>query len=298
MALGAAQLANANPLRFYETAMNERLTKRNRRLADLRRAVKDEAFELFYQPQFDLLHNRLLGFEALLRWPHPTEGMIPPSEFIPLLEETGLIVPLGNWILRTAVAQLHAWREADPACASVIMAVNVSAIQLGSSAFHAELRRLLAAELLPAGCLELEITESQLMSFYEQPHEVLRQLKDLGVLLAIDDLGTGYSSLSYLKHFAVDKLKIDKSFVDNIVSDSGDSAIVEATIAMAHKLGMQVIAEGVESAEQAHHLRRLSCDQLQGYHISRPLPAQAAFAFLRAGMGDQTGQDRKTFTMS
>ena len=281
MALGQSLLASGSRLYFYEAAMNERLKKRSQRLADLRLAIQEQAFELHYQPQIALASGRLIGFEALLRWRHPVEGWIPPLEFIGLAEESGLMVPLGNWILRRAASQLLEWRAADPSCAALVMAVNVSAVQLAEYGFQSELQAVLESSGLPPHCLELEITESQLMRVEDKPHELLRQFKALGLLLAIDDFGTGYSSLAYLKHFDVDKLKIDKSFVDHISTGGGDRAIVEATIAMAHKLGLQVIAEGVESAEQTEALRQLGCDQIQGYYISRPLPAAAALDFIR-----------------
>jgi diguanylate cyclase (GGDEF)-like protein len=285
VALGLALNDAVTHLRFYEQAMNDKLLLRARYLDGLRQALQMDSFELYYQPQLDLRTGRLCGFEVLVRWNHPVDGIIPPDEFIGLAEESGLIVPLGDWILKQALSELIQWRSIDPALSSLVMAVNISAVQLAAPDFREKLIRLLAGSGVPAENVELEITESQLMSFFGEPHVVFNQLKDIGIQLAIDDFGTGYSSLSYLKLLAADKLKIDKSFVDNIVSDSDDAAIVEATIAMAHKLGLKVIAEGVEVIEQADYLRRLACDQIQGYVVSRPLPTDKALEFIFDSLG-------------
>ena len=281
-ALGLAMKTQNNPVRYYERAMDDWLSKRARRLVDLQRALKAQEFELHYQPQLDLLTGRVAGLEALVRWRHPQEGLISPAEFIPLAEESGFIIPLGQWILTRAVTQLVEWRTANPALNSLVMAVNISAAQLISDDLESYLQRLLAHSGLPPDRLELEITESQLMQLSSEPDKLLQRLKSAGVLLAIDDFGTGYSSLSYLKHFAVDKLKIDKIFVDNVAHGADDEIIIEAAIAMAHKLGLVVIAEGVESPEQVDALRRLSCDQIQGYVFSRPLPAGDALQLITA----------------
>jgi len=280
----------AQPLRFYESEMDERLTRRARRLRELRMAVREGDFELHYQAQIELASGRLLGFEALVRWRHPSEGMVPPGEFIALAEESGLMVPLGDWILRTALCQLADWRRSDPALSALVMAVNVSALQMKAGDFCAKVGRALQDAGVPPGALELEITESQLMTFSSEPLAHIRQLNELGVALAIDDFGTGYSSLAYLKHFSADRLKVDKTFVDRLGSDAGDAVIVEATIAMAHKLGMEVIAEGVEVPQQAEVLKALGCDQIQGYLVSRPLPAAAALDFARAAQRVAAGE--------
>ncbi|RQH06910.1 bifunctional diguanylate cyclase/phosphodiesterase [Paraburkholderia dinghuensis] len=280
MALNLAHKSAISDLLFYEQEMNARQLKRIKRPVEMRQAIEEQSFELHYQPQQALNTGRLVGVEALVRWNHAEEGQISPAEFIGLAEESGLIIPLGDWILQRAVTQLAEWRSAHPALSNLVMAVNISAIQLACPDFQDKLVRLLAQSGLPPGNLELEITESVLMSASSEPEKIVRQLKDVGVLLSIDDFGTGYSSLSYLKHLAADKLKIDKSFVDNVISDPDDMAIVEATIAMAHKLGLAVIAEGVESAGQADELERLGCDQIQGYLLSKPMPAGPALEFL------------------
>lgn len=280
VALGLTLNGAGNRVRYYEQTMNDRLAKRTQRLADLHRAIRDKEFELHYQPQHLLKSGQLKGLEALVRWNHPQEGRIPPLEFISLAEESGLIIPLGEWVLEQAVTQLITWRSANPAWSSLVMAVNVSAVQLATSDFAGRLEQLLARSGLPPKNLELEITESQLMQFSSEAEKLIHRIKVTGVQLSIDDFGTGYSSLSYLKYFSVDKLKIDKSFVDHIARGGNDTAIIEATIAMAHKLGLTVIAEGVESAEQAEILKSLLCDEIQGYLLSRPLAAGPAFGYL------------------
>jgi len=289
VALGQVVDETTSYVRFYEGAMNERLLRRASRLAGLRQAIHDESFELHYQPQIELKTGRLVGVEALVRWNHPTEGRIPPVEFISLAEESGLIVPLGEWILRQAAWQLMTWRRQHHAFSNLVMAVNVSAVQLVSADFRAKLEKVLEETGLPPHLLELEITESQLMKFSEKPGDLVRELKALGLQLSIDDFGTGYSSLAYLKHLAVDKLKIDKSFIDNVTASSDDVAIVQATIAMAHKLGLTVIAEGVEIADQVQCLRELACDEIQGYFFSRPLPAAQAQDFILEAARQQSG---------
>jgi diguanylate cyclase (GGDEF)-like protein len=286
VALAQVQSSAPTHLRFYEQAMNERLLQRMRRLSELKRAVRDGGFEQHYQPQVDLRTGRLMGFEALLRWKHPEEGYIPPNEFIGLAEETGLILPLGDWVMRQAMRQLAAWRSAHPQFESLVMAINVSAVQLSADDFIAKLGDALAATGVPANRIELEVTESHLMHLSDRVKDLMQQLKDIGVLLSIDDFGTGYSSLAYLKHLAVDRLKIDKCFVDNLSDGSDDAAIVEATIAMGHKLGLSVIAEGIESKQHLDILQSMGCDQAQGYYVSRPMPASDAEAFaLRAVAG-------------
>jgi diguanylate cyclase (GGDEF)-like protein len=286
VALAQVQSSTPAHLRFYEQAMNERLLRRMRRLSELKRAVREGGFEQHYQPQVDMHTGRLMGFEALLRWNHPEEGTISPGEFIGLAEETGLILPLGDWVMRQAMRQLVAWREAHPAFESLVMAINVSAVQLSAGDFSVKLRDALAATGAPANRIELEVTESHLMHLSDQVKDLMQQLKDIGVHLSIDDFGTGYSSLAYLKHLAVDRLKIDKCFVDNLSDGSDDAAIVEATIAMGHKLGLSVIAEGIESKQQLDILQAMGCDQAQGYYVSRPMPAGDAEAFaLRAISG-------------
>jgi diguanylate cyclase (GGDEF)-like protein len=258
-------------------------TESGRRLtleSHLRRALGQDELFVEYQPKVDLRSGLLAGFEALVRWRHPEYGVIRPDEFIPIAEETGLIVPISDWVLRTAVAQLAQWREAG--LPVVPVAVNLSARQFLQSDVIASVRALLDASNVPPGLLELELTESVSMADPERSVVVMRGLGELGVTLSIDDFGTGYSSFGYLKRLPLDKLKIDKSFVQDMGHSAESLAIVQAIVAMAHRLQLAVIAEGGETADQVAALRKAECDQLQGYYYSRPLPVEACADFIRA----------------
>lgn len=247
----------------------------HRRLAlenELRHAVDRQQLTVYYQPQLDLRTGEIVGFEALLRWLHPERGMVPPAIFIPLAEETGLINRIGDWVLTQACAQARAWHEAG--YRTLQMAVNCSAQQFRREQFIGGIESTLAEYGLPPGCLELEITESVIMQHTEQVLVRLKELHDMGVQLSLDDFGTGYSSLSYLKRFPIQKLKIDQTFVRDITADPDDAAIVTAIIAMAHSLGLQVMAEGVETRQQLAFLKALKCDQAQGYYFSPPVAAE------------------------
>ncbi len=259
-----------NNYSFYMKEMNARARDRLSLEGRLRKAIEQEQFELHYQPQLDLRNNQLIGLEALVRWADPEKGLISPMEFIPLAEETGLIVPLGEWILKRACQQMRAWNGS--ALGGVRVAINLSLRQVKEKNFAALVGEVLAANQLPASQLELELTESVLMEDSDGPGRILDSLKAMGLSLSIDDFGTGYSSLSYLKRFAINSLKIDRSFVRDMEADGNDQAIITAIIAMAHKLNLDVVAEGVETREQALLLRQLNCDQIQGYWLSRPLP--------------------------
>jgi len=257
-------------------------TENGRRLtleSHLRRAIAQDELFVHYQPKVALESNQLAGFEALVRWRHPEFGVIAPDEFIPIAEESGMIVQVGEWVLRTAVAQLVAWRDQGLPLAPV--AVNLSARQF----LHGDVIAMVEAQLsqsgLPAGLLELELTESVSMADPERSVVVMRGLGELGVQLSIDDFGTGYSSFGYLRRLPLDKLKIDKSFVQDMASSAESSAIVQAIVAMAHRLQLAVIAEGVETADQVAALRKAECDQIQGYYYSRPLAAQDCAEFIR-----------------
>jgi len=281
----AKALGRAN-YQFYSEELNRTVTERLTLERKLRQAVERNEFELWYQPQYRTHDGHLIGVEALLRWRHPVDGLIPPDRFIPVCEETGLIVPLGKWVFDTALTQAKRWREAG--FAPLRMSVNVSARQLRDSRIIEELTPLLDRHGVKPGQLEIELTESSVMERPDQAAILLARLKGLGISLAIDDFGTGHSSLAYLKRFPLDRLKIDRSFVADIEDDSNDAAIVSAAISLAHNLGLQVVAEGVETAEQAVMLKHLGCDELQGFHFSRPLPVdeieprlQAAYAHLR-----------------
>ncbi|MEX5746098.1 putative bifunctional diguanylate cyclase/phosphodiesterase [Massilia sp. X63] len=257
-------------------------TEHGRRLtleSHLRRAIAQEELFVEYQPKVDLRADTLAGFEALVRWRHPEYGVIAPDEFIPIAEESGMVVAIGEWVLRSAVAQLSAWRSEGLPLAPV--AVNLSARQFLQSDVVAMVRAQLAQSGLAPALLELELTESVSMADPERSVVVMRALGELGVMLSIDDFGTGYSSFAYLRRLPLDKLKIDKSFVQDMAHSAESSAIVQAIVAMAHRLQLTVIAEGVETADQVAALRKAECDQIQGYYYSKPLAAEDCAAFIR-----------------
>jgi len=274
-----AKSQGRNNVQFFTAEMNQAAVKRLMLDHDLRVSVENRQFELHYQPQLDSRDGRIVGVEALVRWRHPRDGLVLPSEFIPIAEETGLILPLGAWVLDEACRQLRAWR--DVGIRGLTMAVNLSAHQLHSPALLAQVVRALEKYALAGADLELEITESVAMHDPDASISQLRALRNLGVRLSIDDFGTGYSSLSYLKLLPIHTLKLDESFVRDIETDVNDVAICTATIALAHSLGLAVMAEGVETAAQRLLLASHQCDFMQGYLFSRPLPAEAALAFIR-----------------
>jgi len=267
-----AKQMGRNNFQFFTQAMNDAAQERLLLENDLRHAVERGEFTLHFQPLLDVKTGAILGLEALVRWRHPQRGMVPPSEFVPAAEETGLIGPIGEWVLSRACAQARAWQVAG--YAQLQVSVNCSAQQFQHEAFVETVGRILRETGLPAACLELEITESVIIHHSEEVIARFQALDDMGVRISIDDFGIGYSSLSYLKRFAVHQLKIDQSFVRDIHSDPDDAAIVSAIIAVAHSLGLEVVAEGVETAEQLAFLRSLGCDAAQGYYFSRPLPPE------------------------
>ena len=238
---------------------------------ELRVALERGEFVLHYQPIVDLATGRIVKVEALVRWQHPTRGLIPPGRFVPLAEENGLIVRLGYWVLEEACRQARAWQLAGT---PVVVAVNLTAREFQRATLIDEVAAAVNKVGLAPTWLRLEITESFAMRDADATIATLTALRQLGVKIAIDDFGTGYSSLAYLKRLPVDALKIDKSFIDDLAADTADAAIVEVIIALAHTLGLIVVAEGVETAQQAERLRALGCDLAQGYHFARPLPAE------------------------
>ena len=234
----------------------------------MRKGLAHREFELHDQRKVDAATGQLCGLEALVRWRHPTQGLVPPTQFIPLAEQTGLIVALGRWVLEEACAQMQRWRREGEM--DVPVAVNVSAIQFRQDDLSATIAEVLQRTGLPANRLHIELTESVMIDGQDSLYRTLHDIKAIGVSIAMDDFGTGYSSLSYLKRFPMDYVKIDRSFVRDITTDPADAEICSAIVAMAHNLGMKVIAEGVETPEQADFLRTRGCDQLQGYLIGRP----------------------------
>jgi EAL domain-containing protein (putative c-di-GMP-specific phosphodiesterase class I) len=239
---------------------------------DLRKAIDEQEFELYYQPQVHLESRLIIGCEALIRWHHPELGLVSPMEFIPLAEETGLIRPIGEWVLQAACAKAVKWQKLG--YEGLTMAVNVSACQLDDPDFLLNLSSILYNSTLNPASLEIEITESSVMDKPDKMLEVLESIKHLGVKLAIDDFGTGYSSLSYLRCLPFDKLKIDRSFIKEITHRSVDATIAHAIVEMAHGLNMKVLAEGVETDFQLASLLGGACDEIQGYLVSPPVPAK------------------------
>jgi diguanylate cyclase (GGDEF)-like protein/PAS domain S-box-containing protein len=260
-----------NNFQFYQTEMNATALQRLELESDLRHALEQNQFLLYYQPQFSGDGKRLTGAEALLRWMHPRRGLVAPSEFIPVLEELGLIVQVGDWVIAEACRQLKAWHDADVRVPKV--SVNLSARQFGDGQLGMRISRILSDSGLPPASLELELTESILMRDVGETMQMLASLKKLGLCIAVDDFGTGYSSLNYLKQFPIDVLKIDRSFVDGVPGGEQDAQIARAIIAMAHSLNLAVIAEGVETHEQLDFLREHDCDQVQGYLFGKPMAA-------------------------
>ncbi len=278
-ALHQAKEQGKGTLRFFSPELTQRARQRLRLENQLRHALNHDELRLFFQPQISLTTGKIAGLEALVRWQHPEHGLLPPSEFIPLAEESGLIVPLGSWVLKSACQQVQRWQEQGLPLYQT--AVNVSAVQLGSGSLLQCVTDALSETKIAPHLLELEITESFVMQDKEAAKEMLNALKALGVHLSIDDFGTGYSSLSYLQQLAVDKLKIDMSFVRDMTRNHSNEAIVRAVIALGHNLDLEVIAEGVEYLEQAERLAALECDMAQGYYISRPLPINEITEFIR-----------------
>jgi diguanylate cyclase (GGDEF)-like protein len=265
---------------LFDPSMSAQTLERLDLESDLRRALERDELRAHYQPIMDLRTDRIVGFEALVRWQHPERGLVPPLSFIGLAEETGLIAPLGRWVLKTACRQAASWRALAPAGDPLVMSVNLSARQFTQPDLVDQIVEILAETGLEPSSLELEITESVVMDQSETGVRALRRLRELGVRLVLDDFGTGYSSLSYLKHLPLDTIKIDRSFVAGLEA-TADRSIVEAVIALAHGLGIGVVAEGIETDAQRLRLIELGCDLGQGYLFSRPVPAKDAGRLLK-----------------
>ena len=266
-----AKKSGRDNFQFYSAEMNSMATQRLLLEVQLRHAVAREEFVVHYQPKVDAVHRKLIGAEALIRWNHPQSGLLAPANFIGIAEASGLIAPIGQWIMEKVCRQNQAWLQSGLAC--VPISVNLSGIQFRNKSLVDSLRRLLQETGLPPQLLELELTESVIMHDTAAVLDTLHKLKDLGLSLSIDDFGTGYSSLSYLTKFPIDTLKIDQAFVKNIAQDGNDVSIIKAIISMAHSLRMTAIAEGVESFEQCAFLESHQCDEMQGYYFSHPVPA-------------------------
>jgi predicted signal transduction protein with EAL and GGDEF domain len=271
-AMYAAKKAGRNTLRFFDPAMQEALEVRSKIEAGIRNALPRNEFRLYYQLQIDS-NQRNIGAEALIRWAHAGHGMISPAEFIPVAEDTGLILPIGQWVLKSACAQLKEW-ENNPLTRELSLAINVSARQFRQSGFVKQVREVIEHFSVNPQLLKLELTESTVLENVVDTIEKMHALKSIGVRFSMDDFGTGYSSLAYLTQLPLDQLKIDQSFVRNISIKSTDCMIIQTIIAMANSLGIEVIAEGVETAEQRDFLWGAGCKHYQGYFFGRPVPLE------------------------
>ena len=255
---------------LFDHGMHARAVSRLQLESDLRQAIENNEFCVYYQPIVSLQTGRLAGFEALVRWNHPRRGLVSPADFIPVAEETGLIVPIGQWVLNEACAHVRQWQIDSPSHRALSLSVNLSARQVAQPNLLERIKEALATSKLNPHCLKLEITESVVMENAEAAALMFKQLRSLGVQLSIDDFGTGYSSLSYLHRFPLNYLKIDRSFVMRLTTDN-DNAIVKTISTLARNLGMEVIAEGIETEEQHQQLKMLGCEYGQGYLFSRPV---------------------------
>ncbi|MDE2259241.1 MAG: EAL domain-containing protein [Betaproteobacteria bacterium] len=281
IAMYEAKKAGHNTMRFFDPQMQDSINARAALEIELRKALENQQFLLYYQIQVDSSH-RPLGAEALIRWKHPEHGLVPPAQFIPLAEETGLILPIGQWVLETACAQIKAWQQ-DVQTRNLVLSVNVSAKQFHRADFVAQVQAAIQHHAINPMLLKLELTESMLLEKFEYIVATMSTLKEIGVQFSLDDFGTGYSSLQYLKRLPLDQLKIDQSFVRDLAIDSSDKAIVRTIIAMAQSLGLEIIAEGVETEEQRQLLLGNGCTHYQGYLFGKPLPIEQFETLLKQG---------------
>ncbi|MBV8124636.1 MAG: EAL domain-containing protein, partial [Paucibacter sp.] len=295
-AMQKAKSTLQNAFRFYSAEMNARSLERLDTTNDLRLAIERNELVVFYQPQVSLFNGEIIGCEALIRWRHPRRGLVPPGEFIAIAEETGLIVPIGEWVLRTAFRQNKAWHDAG--LSTVPMAVNISPRQFAIQDLPSLIRTVVNENELDPDMMELELTESAVMTDVDAFFNAARGLKHLNVALAIDDFGTGFSSLNHLKRLALDRLKIDISFIRDLTQDANSATIVRAIISLAHSLNLSVLAEGVETEAQLNFLRAAGCDDIQGYYFSRPVPADDFEVLLREhrklNMAGLAGHEKRT----
>jgi diguanylate cyclase (GGDEF)-like protein len=281
-AMYQAKANGRQSFQFFKPAMNVRAVERQSIEENLRRAIERQEFVLHYQPKINLRTGLITGAEALIRWIHPTRGLVLPGQFIPIAEDCGLIRPIGGWVLREACQQAKAWADAGLPTAS--MAVNVSAMELRDESYVESLLAALDETGMDPKLLELELTESVLMTHAESAASILVTLREQGVQVAIDDFGTGFSSLSYLRKFPIDALKIDQSFVSQVTSAGDETSIVAAVISMARSLQLRVVGEGVETVDQLRFLQAQDCDEVQGYYFSRPVPHGEFAELLRSGI--------------
>jgi EAL domain-containing protein (putative c-di-GMP-specific phosphodiesterase class I) len=272
-----AKTSGKDSVRLFDPSMHERAHERFRLQVDLRGALEREELLLFYQPIYDMYDGQLKGFEALVRWSHPSRGLIAPERFIPLAEESGLIVPIGRWVLEQALRQITAWDRRHSRARDVSISVNVSTVQLTAPSLISDVRSAIERTGIAPSRVVLEITEGSLAKDPERTIEVLERLRELGLRIAIDDFGTGYCALAYLQDLPVDELKLDRSFAARINADVRSAAIVRSTIELAHALGLRVVAEGVEDRQTLEAIESFGCDSAQGFYFSPPVPA-AAFA--------------------
>ena len=279
VALYYAKCQGLNSYQFYDADLARASVEDFKLENDLRHAIEKDELELHYQPKIDLRTGQIVGMEALVRWHHPEMGMIPPAQFIPAAEISGLIIPIGAWVLRAACHQIKAWKNSG--WENIRIAVNLSAVQFRNKDLLEQISTILDETGVAADNLELEITESMIMDDIDAASSTMRLLHKLGILISIDDFGTGYSSLNHLKRFPISTVKIDRSFVRDITTDTDDAAIISAIVSMAHSMGLRVVAEGVETEAQLAYLRRLDCDDMQGYLFSPPVPHDEAEELLR-----------------
>jgi len=282
LAMYQAKDGNSNTFRFFERQMTLHLVERQEIESDLRRAIDRDQFVLHYQARVDLITEQIVGVEVLIRWKHPARGLVQPDKFMAIAEESGVVVPLGRWVLREGCRQGRAWLDAG--MPPVRVAVNISAVELRAKDFVEGVRNVLAETGLAPGSLELEVTETALLQNSKAVATVLQAIKDLGVHLALDDFGTGYSSLSHVRRLPIDALKIDRSFIRELATNSDDASVVRAMISMGRSLQMKVVAEGVETREQLECLRRYGCPEGQGYYFSKAIDAADFTRLLRRGI--------------
>jgi diguanylate cyclase len=280
-AMYCAKQRGGSGVECFASTMNLATEDRIRFEGDLHRALKLQQFELRYQPKYNATTKKIHSVEALIRWQHPERGLLMPDQFIPLAEESGLIVPIGEWVLREACRQVAAWQKQG--LPTLRIGVNISALQFRRLDLVDTVRRALSDAGVDAKYLEIELTETAVMSDPEESLDILERLSRMGVIVSVDDFGTGYSSMSYLRRFPIDKLKIDRSFIANVMTSADDASIVRAIISLAHGLRLKVVAEGVESADQVSFLQDLGCDQYQGYYFSRPVDSAVFEDMLRGG---------------